>query len=434
MTDPPAPRSAEIARRYAEVTLADMAFPVVFRSGAGCRVTDLDSKQYIDFISGYGVVSTGWQRPEVLAALEEQARRTCFAPPWLPTREALALADELLALAPPSTRVCARATGGAEANEVAVKAHFAQRGGKLVVVERAYHGGTTRTLALGDGQRFSLPLTPLPDAPRVPPAYCYRCPFGKTYPGCSLECAAAIEDAVLADPTITGVVLEPVVGSGGAIVPPPEYFAALTDICTRRNLTLILDEVLTGCGRVGAFTAAEEFGLRPNAITLAKGLGGGYVPIGAALLDQTLADALRRYEDVSATLAWTPLACAAALANLRVIRDERVMENARVMGARLLSALAELFERTLPAHTGQVRGIGLLIGVELVKDQTTLEPALNLVKRLVLRCLRAGLMIGTSWDWTTLIIMPPLTIDDATMGEALSALETVLKRCSSTSD
>ncbi len=425
MTDP---ASADVVRRYAAAAVADTAFPVVFKTASGCRIEDLEGKTYTDFISGYGVVNTGWQRPEVLAALEQQARTACFAPPWLPTREATHLAEELLALAPPSTRVCARATGGAEANEVAVKAHFAHRGGKVLVVGRAYHGGTTRALALSDGNRFGLPPTPVPDAPRVPPAYCYRCPYGKTYPGCSLECAQAVEHAARADPAITGLLLEPVIGSGGAIVPPRAYFDAIQDICARCNLTLILDEVLTGCGRVGAFLAADAFGLRPHAVTLAKGLGGGYVPIGAALLDRELADALSRYEDVSATLAWTPLACAAALANVRVIRDERLAENARVMGGRLLAALKELFARVLPAHTGEVRGMGLLIGIELVKNQTTKEPAVQLAKRVVLRCLRAGLMVGTSWDWNTLIIMPPLTLDEATMGEALGVLETVLKR------
>lgn len=420
--------SAEIVRRYAAATVADTAFPVVFKSASGCHIEDCDGNTYIDFITGYGVVSTGWQRPEVLAVLEEQARTASFAPPWLPTREAMLLAEELLALGPPSVAACARATGGAEANEIAVKAHFAARGGKVLVIGRAYHGGTTRTLALSDRHTFKLPPTPEPGAPCVPPAHCYRCPYGKTHPGCSLECAQAIEDAVRADPGITAVMLEPVVGSGGAIVPPQAYFDALRDICARLKLTLILDEVMTGAGRVGTFLAAEAFGLRPDAVTLAKGLGGGYVPIGATLLNRELADELSRYEDVSATLAWTPLACAAALSNLRLIRAESLAANARAMGAKLLAALRELFDRVLPAHTGEVRGMGLLIGIELVKDRATKEPAPNLAKRITLRALRAGLMIGTSWDWTTLIVMPPLTLDDATMSEALGILEGVLKK------
>jgi 4-aminobutyrate aminotransferase-like enzyme len=428
MTEPP---SAEIARRFGAAMVADTAFPVVFKSGSGCRVEDLDGNRYIDFISGYGVVSTGWQRPEILAALKQQAETACFAPQWLPTREAMHLGEELLALAPRSVAACARATGGAEANEVALKAHFATRGGKVLVVGRAYHGGTTRTLALSDRPALALPPTPEPDAPRVAPAYCYRCPYGQTRPGCALECAQAVEEAVRADPAITGVMLEPIIGSGGAIVPPREYFTALSDICSRHNLALILDEVMTGCGRTGTFLVAEAFDLKPHAVTLAKGMGGGYVPIGAALLSRALADTLSRYEDVSGSLAWTPLACAATLANLRLIRDENLVGNSREMGVRLQASLRELFERYLPANTGDVRGKGLLIGVELVKDRRTKVPAPNLAKRIILRCMRAGLMIGTSWDWHTLLIMPPLSLDEATMQEALDVLDGVLPRFAS---
>ena len=419
--------SAEIARRYAAATTADVAAPIVFKTASGCVLEDLEGKRYIDFISGYGVVSTGWQRPEILAAVEVQMKTACFAPPWLPTREGLHLAEALLALAPPSVQVCARATGGAEANEVAVKAAFAHRGGKLLTIGRAYHGGTSKTLALSDSASFGLPPSPAPEVPRVPPAYCYRCPYGKTYPGCSLECAGAVERAVQRDGTITGVLLEPVVGSGGAIVPPQEYFDAIQDICRRHNLALILDEVMTGCGRLGTFLAADAFGLRPQAITLAKGLGAGYVPIGAALLDGELAGALRRYEDVSATMAWTPLACAAALANLRLIQEQNLPERAAETGLVLLARLKEVFERYLPGATGEVRGKGLLIGIELVKDRKTKEPAPGLAKRIALRCARNGLMLGTSWDWHTLIVMPPLTMDDATMREAMDILEAVLR-------
>jgi 4-aminobutyrate aminotransferase-like enzyme len=426
MADTPA--NAELVRRYAAAMAADVALPVAFRSGEGCRIEDEDGNQYIDFIGGFGVVNTGYQRPEVLAALSEQLRTACFAPPWMPTRAAAELAEELLSLAPPSVRVCARASGGADANEVAIKAHFALRGGTVLVVGLAYHGGTTRMLAASDSQAFGLPPSPAAPPPRVPPAYCYRCPYGKTYPACSLECAEAVEKAAATDPAISAVFLEPIIGSGGVIVPPPAYFGALQDICRRRGLALILDEVMTGCGRVGAFLAAEAFGLRPDAITLAKGLGGGYATIGAALLSPELADSLTRHEDVSATLAWTPLACAAALANLRLLRAENLARRAAETGARLHDRIREVFERVLPEHVGEVRGKGLLIGVELVADRSTKKPAPHLMKRIALRCFRAGLMVGTSWDWRVLILAPPLVLDDATTEEALDILESVLRR------
>jgi 4-aminobutyrate aminotransferase-like enzyme len=412
---------------------ADVA-PVAFRSGEGCRIEDVEGKRYIDFIGGFGVVNTGYQRPEILAAISEQLRVACFAPPWMATRGAAELAEELLSLAPPSVRACARASGGADANEVAVKAHFARRAGTVLVVGLAYHGGTTRMLAASDSKAFGLPPSPVAPPPRVPPAYCYRCPYGRTYPGCSLECAAAIDRAAAADPAISAVFLEPIIGSGGVIVPPREYFDALQDICRRRGLALILDEVITGCGRVGAWLAADAFGLRPDAITLAKGLSGGYAPIGAALLSAELAEGLTRYEDVSATLAWTPLACAAALANLRLLRAENLAGRAAETGARLQTRLREVFERVLPAHVGEVRGKGLLIGVELVADRATKEPAPHLAKRIAMRCLRGGLMVGTSWDWRALIFAPPLILDEATAEEALGILEAALRRVARAAD
>jgi 4-aminobutyrate aminotransferase-like enzyme len=421
--------SREVVRRYTAATKSAIAATAVFKTARGGEVEDLEGNRYVDFICGYGVVSTGWQRDEILAALERQLRTACFAPPWLPTREAVELAEAILAACPSSVGTCARATGGAEANEVALRALQLRRGGAVLTLERSYHGGTARTLALSDAAAFGLPPSSSPgDQPRVPPAYCYRCPYGRTYPGCALECAEAIERMVQARPDITAFLLEPVIGSGGVIVPPREYFDAVRDICRRHNLLLILDEVMTGCGRLGAFTAAEEFGLEPQAITLAKGLGAGYVPIGAAVLDRELAEGLTRYEDVSATLAWTPLACAAAAANLRLIREERLPERARAAGDELLSGLREICARHLPANVGEVRGRGLMIGIELVADLASKAPAPGLGRRIALECWRSGLMIGTSWDWRILIVTPPLTLDAATLRNGLDRFEAALAR------
>jgi taurine-pyruvate aminotransferase len=422
-------KSREIARRYAAATHAAIAATAVFKTARDGEIEDLEGNRYIDFICGYGVVSTGWQRREILAAMEQQMQSACFAPPWLPTREATELAEAILAVSPRSVQTCARATGGAEANEVALRALYVQRGGTVLALERSYHGGSSGARALSDAAAFNLPPSPHGrDQPRVPPAYCFRCPYGKTYPGCSLECAEAVEQAVLARPDITGFLLEPVIGSGGVIIPPQPYFDAIQDICRRHNLVLILDEVMTGCGRLGTFTAAEGFGLRPQAITLAKGLGAGYVPIGTALLDHDLAASLAKYEDVSATMAWTPLACAAALANLRLIQAESLPERARTVGLQLLAGLCEVCQRHLPTHVGEVRGKGMMVGIELVRDLASKAPAPGLCRRIALECWRGGLMIGTSWDWQTLIVMPPLSLDAATLAKGLDLFESALER------
>jgi 4-aminobutyrate aminotransferase-like enzyme len=417
--------ASDLVRRYAQKTVADIGAPVFFKTAQGCRIEGNDGRSIIDFIAGFGVVNTGWQHPAILQTIEAQLKKSTFAPPWLPTEEALRLAETLLSLGPSKAARVARAAGGADANEVAVKALVASRGGKVLVVNRAYHGGTSRTLTLSDAAAFGLPPSYVPPPPRVKPAHCFRCPIAGA---CDLRCAEAVDQAIADDPAITGILLEPVIGSGGAIVPPQGYFDAIGEICRRRGVVLILDEVITGCGRLGRFTAAELFGLDPDAMTLAKALGGGYVPIGAAMLCAELADALSRYDDVSATLAWTPLACAAASATLQVIAEENLCARAETTGAVLLARLRALFERYLPGHLGEVRGKGMLIGVELVTDLATKQPAPKLAQRIALRAFRSGLMLAGSWDWTTLIIAPPLTLDDATLDEAMNILESALRQ------
>jgi len=299
----------------------------------------------------------------------------------------------------------------------------------VLVVGRSYHGGTRFTLKLSDSAAFHLPMVDdHPDQPRVPPAYCYRCPWNLKYPTCGIACAEAIDAKVANDSTITGLLLEPVIGSGGVIVPPTEYFAAVQEICERRGLALILDEVMTGCGRTGTFLATEQLGLKPDAIALAKALGGGYVPIGATLLNRELAEGLRKYEDVSATMAWMPLACAVALVNLKLIQEENLPERARTMGEKMLADVRELCERCLLDHVGEVRGIGLMIGIELVNDQVLKTPATSLIKRIILHAWRGGLMIGSSWDWTTIILMPPLVIEDAMLANGLTILADAFRK------
>jgi 4-aminobutyrate aminotransferase-like enzyme len=414
-------------KRYRSVMAADSAFPVVFQTASHCTVQDLDGNEYLDFISGYGVISTGWQRREIQDAIIKQVQEASFAPPWWPTREAVELAEKILSLCPKGLVACGKASSGAEANEVAVKALQAARGGKVLVVGRAYHGGSRFMLSLSDGEPFNLPPVPKTE-PSVPPAYCYRCPWNLKYPSCGLACADAIDKACAADPTIQGILLEPVLGSAGVIVPPVEYFQAVQEIVRRRKLVLILDEVMTGVGRVGAFSAAEKYNIQPDAMTLAKGLSGGYMPLATAVMNQELKDGLQKYEDVSATLAWTPLGCAATMANLRLLQQERIPEHAALIGERLFKGVQELCERELPEHVGEIRGSGMMVGIEIVQDRLSRTPAPSLTRRIVLHAWRAGLMIGTSWDWRCIILMPPLTLDEGSLANGLDRFGEALAR------
>ena len=175
-------------------------------------------------------------------------------------------------------------------------------------------------------------------------------------------------------------------------------------------------------------TAAERFGLHPDALVLAKGMGGGYQPIGAAVLSKALTEALRKYEDVTPTFAWTPLACTAALANIEVIRKYRLVENAQTLGDYLQKRVSDLFHSCLPEQTAEVRGLGLMIGVELVQDAASRKPATRLVQKLLLALFKEGLMCCADWDSHTLILMPPLTISRQEIEKGLDIMEKVVRR------
>ncbi len=442
--------SVALARRYRAVSCAAVTAPIGFERGEGSWLVDLEGNRYLDFIGGYGVVNTGWQHPRVVEAVREQASRACFAPPWFPSVPAAELGERLVRLpgVPPGGK-CLRATGGADANEQVLKAvrTWTARKGKaeaadgaddadgrgyrpaasttrVLCLERSYHGGTAATLALSDTGRFSLPrVSSVAPQPRVPPPFCSRCPWGKVYGRCGLECAKVVDAALADDSRIAAVIVEPVIGSGGVIVPPPEYLAEVRAICDRRGRLLIFDEVLTGFGRTGAMLAAEREGVTPDAVTLGKGLSAGAVPIGAAVVSRALAEAAEDREDCSATFAWTPLGCAAARANMQVVEEEGLVGRSAKLGRELLTGVRAACERRLPDRIGEARGIGMMVGVDLVRDRESREADPMLVRRLALRCKRHGLIIGTSWDWSVIVLLPPLTLTEGEMREGVARFE-----------
>jgi 4-aminobutyrate aminotransferase-like enzyme len=227
------------------------------------------------------------------------------------------------------------------------------------------------------------------------------------------------------------MILEPVIGSGGIIVPPEGYWQILREICNRHGIKLIIDEVLTGFGRTGSLFAVDQMGIVPDVITLSKGMCSGYIPIGAAIMTSELSDHLSKsYNDVTSTYAWTPLACAVALANIDLIINEKLDLNARKMGTYLKDRLNEVFNRYLPEKTGEIRGKGLMIGVELVKDKKTKEPAHFLGKKIILACQKNGLIIAAAWNWNVLVFLPPLIVTTEEADRGLNILEDTLRRYS----
>jgi taurine---2-oxoglutarate transaminase len=419
----------QLIKKYKEINLGEVSLPVCFHHAKGAYLYDHDGKAFLDFTSGYGVTSTGWLRTEITDIIAQQLQRSAYAPPWLPTEEAIQLSDLLLQLTPPNLVKCARAIGGADANEIIFKAVFGCTGKNgIISFYRSYHGGTHFTLNISDAETFRLPQLPggaefhFVDAP-----YCYRCPYGKTPDSCQLECTRAIEQLMAVEKDIGSFFVEPVIGSGGVIIPPLKYLQRIRELCNYYKVFLVFDEVLTGFGRLGAITASDLFNIQPDAISFAKGMSAGYAAVGAGVMNEELADGIKRYEDVSATFAWTPLSCCIAKANIELILQDDLPGNAARQGTQLLQEIHLLFETYLPGQVGDIRGLGLMIAIELVTDRQTKTPDKKLVQKFVIAALREGLMVCASWDFQSIILMPPLNITEEEIKEGVERMEAVLR-------
>jgi len=408
-------------------------YPVLVR-GEGCWVWDADGKRYLDAVAGIAVVNVGHGRARVADAIRRQAATLAYCiSNTFANAPANALADKLAALTPGDLDRFQFTSGGSEATEVAIKLarqyHLARgNAGKHLVVGRwqSYHGATIGALSAGGmpGRRAKFqPL--LLDFPHAAPNYCYRCPFAKEYPSCQMACARDLEQVILrAGPErVAAFIAEPVVGSaGGAIPPQPEYFPIVREICDRYDVLLIVDEVITGLGRTGRTFGIDHWGVVPDFMTMAKGLGGGYAPIGAVAISDRVAETFRARGiafDHLLTYAANPLVAAAACEVLDILAEERLVERA----ASLAGPFFERGRRLLSHPTvGDVRGLGLLMGVELVRDRTTRQPfppGANAAAVVASEALRRGLVIypgsGTA-DGVVgdhFMICPPLTIEEA---------------------
>ncbi len=422
-------KNRAITKKYKSLNLGEVALPVCIERSQDNELVDIEGNVYIDFTSGYGVTNVGWQRKELIDAAKAQLDKLTYSPPWFPTEETLALSELLHAITNHQFDKCVRATGGAEANEIIFKASYCmnEKPGVLSFY-RSYHGGSRFAVNLSDNETFHFPSVPHPATyHKIHPPYCYRCPLGKDPETCGLACADMIEQTIIENPDIGIFYLEPVIGSGGVILLPKEYLEKARQICKKHKVTFVFDEVITGFGRLGALTAMELFDIVPDAVAFAKGMGGGVIPIGAAMLSEPLAKALGEYEDVSPTFAWTPIACAVAKTSIELTIREDLSGQAAAKGDYLLQKLRILFEQYLPEYTGEIRGRGLLIGIELVNNQEERKPHVRLAQRLSLGLVRSGLMICESWDFHIMLLCPPLNISQDHLDKAIAIFEKELQ-------
>jgi len=409
---------------------------LIFSEGEGCRVTDTQGKSYIDGFAGLMYKNIGYGRKEIAEAVYAQMLKITSSPGQHVPVTQVTLSSRLARITPGSLSKTFFVTGGSEANETAVKmakqyqrlSGFARRY-KIIARRGEYHGATHLTMSLG--RPFADAWTnyePLVSGIRhVPQPYCYRCPYGLAYPDCKLVCARELERVIEFEgpEQVAAVIMTPVCQSTPVIVPPSEYWRIIRDICDRHGVLLIMDEVVTGFGRTGKMFGIENWGIVPDIMTMAKGLTSGYLPLAACIVKGEVAKQFADQETETfrhiITFGGNPVSCAAALANLNIMEKEKIPEQVTAMGEYLTDKIQVLYEHPI---VGDIRGIGLMVAVELVKDRKTKEPfgkEADLDQRVRAKLREAGLL--TRVHGGSIRFLPPLTISRDELDESIAIMD-----------
>jgi len=416
----------------------------------GTTVIDSEGNEYLDAFSGLWNVNIGYSRHEVAEAVYEQMKQLSYYPQTQIIIPPVLLAEKLVSLLQSSpagesennlNRV-AFVNSGSEANETALKMvrqygrqkYEGQNRYKVVSLYRGYHGFTYGAISASGQTPRRRKFEPLMSGfCHVHPPYCYRCAYGLSYPGCNIACADAIERTIQSEgpDTVIAVIAEPIIGGGGVIVPPDEYLPKVRDICDRYEVLLILDEVITGFGRTGTLFAHQRWNVQPDIITLAKGISSGYLPLGACVAKEYIFEAFTgepeerlEFAQVS-TYGGHPVCCAAGLANLKIMLEEKMCENAEQVGNYLMSQLKKLTH--LPI-VGEIRGKGLMIAIELVEgDKIPLSTAkTKRVQQLMKEehnIFTGRVGYAADGDENILYLAPPLILTEAEADRIAAALE-----------
>jgi taurine---2-oxoglutarate transaminase len=415
--------------------------PLRVVSADGIRFTAEDGKERLDFSSCFVSHNIGHQDQRVVDAICEQAQSlTSFAPVFSTKPRAL-LAKTIEQITPGDLSRSFISLGGTEANEAAVKICHQYTGRrKMLTRYRTYHGGTatSMTLSSGDARGWAQVLGGT-EMVTVPQPYCYRCMFGQKYPECELRCVKYVDEVIElegGDEKIAGIIFEPVTGANGIIVPPPEYMPELRKVCDKWGVLMIADEVMSGFGRTGKWFAMDHWDVVPDIMTMAKGLTCGYVPLGATVVRKHIGDRFKeQFFAHGATYAGHALACAAALAVIPIYQEDNLIENSAQMGAYLLDKAKELKEKH--ACIGDVRGLGLFVGLELVKDKKTKEPIMPVAAKIkagpnpkleVAQQLGAmGMMAMAANPGNVIAMAPPLIVTKAEIDEGIAIMDKALE-------
>lgn len=396
--------------------------PVIVR-GEGVYLYDSDDKAYLDCFSGVSVNHLGHCHPAVTDAICKQAKTLCHTTTIYLTEPMLELAEQLVAIAPLDDGKVFFCASGSEANETAamVTQNYNGRSG-YAALENSLHGNSKLTLSLTGVGFWKTDLTPIPAVLHGPAPYCYRCPFDQNEENCSLECSDALEETISSSAIPVGAFfLEIIQANGGIVVPPQKWFVRLKEILARHQLVLVVDEVQTAFGRTGRMFASEHFGLQPDVVTVAKSIGGG-LPMGAAIIAGPVAE--RFTHPRASTFGGNPVVAKAGCAVLNTLENENLVANASRMGDLLMTGLRQLRDKY--SIIGDVRGLGLMVGVELVTADR--DPAAEEADAILEKMKDAGFIIGKGGqNRNVLVFMPPLIIDEEGINSILNTLADVFK-------
>lgn len=431
MTALPGPRASaliQIDGRYVSPSYTRV-YPLVVDRAEGAWVEDVDGNRFLDFTAGIAVNATGHCHPQVVRAIQEQAERLLhMSGTDFYYRSQIALAEKLASLAPgDGGKKVYFGNSGAEAVEAAFKlARWHTRRDLNIAFFGAFHGRTMGALSLTASKTIQkkhyYPL--VPGITHIPYPYCYRCPYHLCHPTCGVECARWVEDTLfrttMPPEEVAAIFVEPIQGEGGYIVPPPEFHQELQTIARRYEILYVADEVQSGMGRTGKMFAMEHFGVSPDIIATAKGIASG-MPLGAMLARADIMD----WEAGShaSTFGGNPLSCEAALATIRLLEDG-LMANAARQGERLMAGLRAL--QAEHESMGDVRGKGLMVGVEMVKDRESKERATDWRNAVVRKAFEKGLLLLGCGE-STLRFCPPLTLTDEEVDLGLNIFEEALR-------
>jgi taurine--2-oxoglutarate transaminase len=410
--------------------------PMHLVEAEGCYFTDADGKKYLDFSAQLMCVTLGHQNKAVVEAIAEQARKLAYVGPAYATDVRAELSELLLEVLPKGLEKFFFTTSGTEANEAAFKiARMVTGKTKIISRYRSYHGSTMGSIAAtGDPRRWAMePAGKVPGVIFAPEVNCYKCPMLHQYPGCGIACVEYIEHMIANESDVAAVIVEPVVGTNGVLVPPKEYMPRLRQICDQNGVLLIADEVMTGWCRTGKWFAVDHWNVVPDILTTAKGITNAAIPLGlCATTEKVAAYFDDHFFSHGHTYEAHPLTLAPAVASIKELKRLNLAARATELGAYLGKKLNALKQRHV--SIGDVRGIGLFWAVELVRDRATKAPfntfrdkisgAPLLVDKVAARMLANGVYLQ-SW-MSHFVIAPPLIVTEKELDQGVAALDEAL--------